>query len=326
MDACRQIKLIGCSLLVSQRQTIPVIAVVKGNLLHLQERNLPVYVYASVGDASSGIILASLHHDIVVAVLGNLKIPLNPLPRASPGIAAHIVQNRGGDTVGLSRRGRSVIFCIQGRFGTYRGILTLNHLHVICRSLGSIPGRLLCQVLFIGIQILHGGDHQLLHHNRLILRAKADPVHALLQIKAIGLCDISHIIPEPGRLPAVNLGLCRADFVALIVYPHIAAVRPYSRKGNVSRVVKGNLPVYVYGALCRHASGLGDQIFHIDIVETRLRHVDLPGHQRSGAGVQRSVNAFIILVLFGIALRSVIEEIHFHALGRTHRVRMVKEV
>ena len=244
-----QIKIIGSPLFVRQGQAIPVVAVVKGDFLHLGKRDFSVNINASAGNASSGIVLTSLYHNVVIAVLRNFKIPFYPLPRASPGLSAHIIENRGRYAVGLGSRGGSVVFCVKGGFGTQGGILALYHLYVIQSRLTGSGLRLLRRVLLVGIQILHGAYLQLFQNHGLVFGLQADFILTLFQIKQIGLRNIAHIVPEAGFLPVVNLYLGWADFVALVVCPGLAAVGPDSGKGNVPGVLKGNLTVYINRSL-----------------------------------------------------------------------------
>ena len=326
MASLGQINIIRIPFLISKLHIFPVIAVAEGYFLQFLEQYFAVYVYRSVRDASSCIILTSLDHNIVITILRHFKIPFNPLSRASPCLAAHIVQNRGRHAVRLRCRGRPVILRIEGRFRSECRCLALYSLAVIFRPLGGVCLRLLCKVLLVSVHALYCTDYHLPEKHRLILALKRDAVCSLLKIKSVGFCDVPHIIPEVSSLPIIDLHLRRADFIPLIVYSHLSAIRPDSGERDIPCILKRNLSIDIHNAFRGNSSRLWKKIFYIKVIEAALRHINLPCNHRAGSGKQYLSRALIVLLYLHIASRGIGKQIHIPTLRRVRSACMVTQI
>ena len=99
-----KVDLAGITIGISQTYDLPVIVIRESYGFGILKRNLAVNIYRSGGDLSSCVILTPLDVYIIVAVLFDNKIPLDPLSRSSPGFTAGIVENGAGNAVRLSGR------------------------------------------------------------------------------------------------------------------------------------------------------------------------------------------------------------------------------
>ncbi len=300
MVSLRQVEPVRISLLIGKGHAVPVIVILKGDLFHLLERNLTVYVQTSAGDAASGIILAALYGKIIKTVLRNLHIPFNPLPRAAPRISPHIVQKSLGNTVGLGVGRRPIIFRIQRGFRAKHRVLPLHHSHIAAASLRGLGSCTSGQISLVRQLLLHGGHSQPAQHHGLVHSLQRDGIGSFFQIEFIGLHDISHGVPEVARLPAVSLHLLGTDLVAPIVLLDGASVRPQSGECHVGRPLEGQLPVHIKRSLNGHASGLNRPIFQIYIVKPCLRHLHLPGNNRAFSRVQSVLYSLKTVVDFHV--------------------------
>ena len=113
-------------------------------------------------------------------------------------------------------------------------------------------------------------------------------------------------------LPVKYLDLSGTDLVALIVHSHIAAVLPDSGEGDIVCRLEGDLSVHIDSALCSNASGLGNQIFHIQVVKTCLRHINSPLSVGTAAGQQHIALSLVGVHGLNLSLKCTAEQVNLH--------------
>ena len=321
-----QINIIRIPFLISKLHIFPVIAVAERYFFQFLEQYFAVYVYRSVRDASSCIILTSLDHNIVITILRHFKIPLNPLSRTSPRFSAYIVQDCSRHAIRLCCRGRPVILCIERGFRPECRCLALYNLTVVSCPLRSVYLRLFCKILVISIYIPYRAHCQFLQEHRFVFAFKRNAVCPLLKIKFVRFRNVPHIIPEVSSLPIIDLHLRRADFIPLIVYSHLSAIRPDSGERDIPCILKRNLSIDIHNAFRGNSSRLRKKIFYIKVIEAALRHINLPCNHRAGSGKQYLSRALIVLLYLHIASRGIGKQIHIPTLRRVRSACMVTQI
>ena len=314
------------AILVAEGLALPVILIIKGNLFYFFKRNLSVNGQHSAGHGAARVVLAALDGDVIISGLRNGNVPLDPLTCGLPCVAAGIVQDRLGNAVRAGRRGRTIIFCIQGRLRTTYGVLALEHfIKGKAYAAGICCGKG-CRIFRIALYVLNGCKLYASENHGLVDCLEAELSGTLLEIEHVRLSYVAHAVLTVCALPVIDLDLGRTDLVALVVHSLFAAVSPNTAEYHVSGVIKRKLAVNPEGALCSNTSGLRKQILYVDVVKAALRNVYLPGNNRVSLGQKCLTFAAVIAYDFHLSLSGIVIKTHHHVVLRRAGARMISQV
>ena len=267
-----KVEAVGRAGIIRQCVHFPCRGVGEGDVLHTGEGNFAVQIEDTAGHAAAVVGLTAFDGDVVPAVFRHVEIPLNPLPRVAPGIAADVVQHRPAHVAGRGSGGRTVITRVQRRGGTQGAAFALQHEGKVSRN--AVLLRLRGGISGVIRHFFGGGERKRGQEHRLAGRNQGDGAFPRLEIKAVRLGDVAHRIAAAGGLFAEHLHLRRTDVIALRVLPHFAAVVPQAGEGQRIRAIEGYFAVDAQFALQVHAACRLSAVGQADVVETGFRYGD----------------------------------------------------
>ena len=310
-----KIEAIGRAGFIGQGTELPLGVISKGNGGHIVKGDLAVQINGTARQAAALIGLASLDGDIVVAVFGYFKIPLDPLTSGVPRIAADVVQHGVVHVVGNGGGRGVVVTGIQGGRRTRLSVFAFDgQLPLLC-LVGHGDLRLSLQVVLVGL--VAGNRHQrhAADDHRLVNSLEGELVLALGEIELVGFGFVAHVVAAIGGLILVLLLLGGTDIIALVVLTHLACIDPQAGEAQGVRASEGQHIVDVQLALHVHTAGLDGEVLQLNGVHTLLGNVDRPGGVVLVSGVDLGRAGGILLQLAIALERSNIDRDRLAALA-----------